>query len=166
MSFSPRSIVQHPRTHLSQLLPDKIYGVGRAVSVKVSIVHMGVGGKKEERVIMQMPLTVLLHEAFKRNAPDTIVGVILANPPADITKTDDIICKITNDPTAIQDGVGDILEDQTIVVSGQGDEKKSSSCERRGGEPTMEGNKTRRGHMKVEEMREQGYGEKEVKKGL
>lgn len=52
-------------------------------------------------MITPAPLTILLHETFKGNAPDAVVGMILANPPADITETDNIILKVTSDQEAI-----------------------------------------------------------------
>lgn len=101
MSLSLCSVVHHPGTHLRQLLPDKIYGVRRAVVVEVSIVHARIGGEKEESMVTSVPLTILLQETFEEDTPDSVSEMILANSLADIAEAVDIILKISGDPTTI-----------------------------------------------------------------
>lgn len=75
-----------PGAYLSQLIPDKIDSMGRAVSVEIVVIHTGIGREEKKGVVSPVPLA------------------------------DDIIFEITSNPTAVENGIGDILENQAFMI--------------------------------------------------
>lgn len=55
---------------------------------------MWVRGKKGESVITLAPLTMFFHELLKGYTLETVSGLILMDPPSDVTKADDIVLRL------------------------------------------------------------------------
>lgn len=58
---------------------------------------------KRESVVPPKPLVIFFHEVLEGDAPNIVAGTILANPPPDVTKIDDVVFKITSHPNNPQE---------------------------------------------------------------
>lgn len=71
----------------------------------------------KKKNITTTQLTIFFHEVLKRDTPNTMLGVILPDPPPGITKTGDIIFQVASHPTTFKNSIENILKDCVLSWS-------------------------------------------------